>query len=208
MKNVYIVGASGFGKEIAWVIDEIGDFNIVGFIDDNRLILGKKINGIPVIGNVDFLLDKTEQINVIVAIGNPIIRRKIIERLMHNKNIRFPNLIAKNVVISKHVEMGVGNIICSGTIMTTNIRLGNFNHINLSCTIGHDVCMQNFITIYPSVNVSGNVNIENNCELGTGTKIIQGISIINDTIVGAGSVVIKDIEESGTYVGIPVRKVK
>ena len=45
-------------------------------------------------------------------------------------------------------------------------------------------------------------------ELGTGTQIIQGKTIGANTIVGAGTVVVKDIQEPGTYVGSPARKIK
>ena len=104
--------------------------------------------------------------------------------------------------------MGMGNIICTQSILTVNITLGNFNHINLDCTVGHDVILHDFVTVYPSVNISGNVEVGNYSELGTGTKIIQGKSVTENVIIGAGSVVIKDLIEKGTYVGLPVRKVK
>ena len=64
------------------------------------------------------------------------------------------------------------------------------------------------MTIYPSVNVSGNVLIGQCTELGTGTQIIQGKTITANSIVGAGAVVVKNIEEPGTYVGSPAKKIK
>ena len=44
--------------------------------------------------------------------------------------------------------------------------------------------------------------------MGTGARIIQGHKITEDTIIGAGAVVLKDIDEAGTYVGVPAKKVK
>lgn len=208
MNDIYIIGASGFGREVAWLIEELDEWNLKGFIGDNTAIRNTKINDIPVVGGVSFLNTVKTSVNVVIAIGNPSIRKRIVDQLSDNSNIVYPNIIAKDVRISKYIEMGHGNIICSGTILTTNIQLGNFNHINLCCTFGHDVVMNDYITAYPSVNISGNVVIGNCSELGTGSKVIQGKSITNNVIVGAGSVVIKDIAESGTYVGSPVRKVK
>ena len=155
MNDIYIVGASGFGREVAWLIEELGTWNIAGFIDDNESIQNTIINNIPVIGNTDFLLDMKDNINVVIAIGNPYIREKIVQKLISKETICFPNIIAKDVRISKYVKMGIGNIICTGTILTTNILLGNFNHINLDCTVGHDVVLNDYITVYPSVNISG-----------------------------------------------------
>lgn len=208
MEKVYIIGASGFGREVAWLIEENNDYKIEGFIDDDLTIQQTLVNGYKVIGTVHSLLEVEEDINVVIAIGKSHIRSKIIEKLMSHKNIHYPNIISKDVKQSKYIEYGEGNIICAGNILTTNIKIGNFNHINLNCTIGHDVVIRDYITVYPSVNISGNVEIDDYCELGTGSKIIQCKKICKDIILGAGGVVTKDIEESGTYVGSPTRKVK
>lgn len=138
MKDIYIIGASGFGREVAWLIEELNEWNIAGFIDDNEEIQNTLINDIPVAGGISFLSGVDKEINVVIAIGNPVIREKIVSILESNPNIIFPNIIAKGVRISKYIQLGHGNIICTGAVLTTNIKIGNFNHINLSCTVGHD----------------------------------------------------------------------
>lgn len=45
-------------------------------------------------------------------------------------------------------------------------------------------------------------------ELGTGMQIIQGIKVAAETVIGAGAVVVKDIEEKGTWVGSPAKRIK
>lgn len=206
-KDIYIIGASGFGREVAWLLEELSEWNIKGFIDDNESIQQKEINGIDIIGTVDFLLERKEPTNLVIAIGNPKVRSAIYEKLKFNNNLFFPNIISKDVRISNTIKLGIGNIICSHSILTVNINIGNFNHINLDCTIGHDVILNDFITIYPSVNISGNVEIGNCCEIGTGTQIIQGKSIVDNVIIGAGTTVIDNINNAGKYVGLPLRKI-
>ena len=207
-KDIYIIGASGFGREVAWLLEECAEWNIKGFIDDNVSIQQEEINGIIVIGTVDFLLAKKEPTNVVIAIGNSKVRSEIYEKLKFNNNLFFPNVISKDVRISNTIKLGIGNIICSHSILTVNISIGNFNQINLDCTIGHDVIINDFITIYPSVNISGNVEIRSHCEIGTGTQIIQGKSIVDNVIIGAGATVVKNIKENGIYVGVPVKRIK
>lgn len=207
-KDIYIIGASGFGREVAWLLEELSEWNIKGFIDDNESIQQKEINGIDIIGTVDFLLERKEPTNLVIAIGNPKVRSAIYEKLKFNNNLFFPNIISKDVRISNTIKLGIGNIICSHSILTVNINIGNFNHINLDCTIGHDVILNDFITIYPSVNISGNVEIGNCCEIGTGTQIIQGKSIVDNVIIGAGATIVKNIQENGVYVGVPVKKIR
>ena len=38
MNNIVIVGASGFGREVAWLIENSDKWNVKGFVDDNTHI--------------------------------------------------------------------------------------------------------------------------------------------------------------------------
>ena len=39
MNNIVIVGASGFGREVAWLIENSDNWNVKGFVDDNDCLL-------------------------------------------------------------------------------------------------------------------------------------------------------------------------
>ena len=211
MKNIIIVGSGGMGREVEWLIKRINaagfnTYNFVGYADDTK-IKGTKIGSSQVICNVEELSKYEDEIDVIIAVANPKDRKTIVEKLIKNDNIRFPNLIDPSVIYDENeVILGRGNIICAGTILTVNINIKDFNIINLDCTIGHDVILNDYITIYPNVNISGNVNIENNCEIGTGSQIIQKLRICENVIIGASACVVKNIDDSGTYVGVPAKK--
>lgn len=212
MKDIYIIGASGFGREVAWLIERINankpEWNIVGFIDDNENLAGKKINGYPIIGKTDYLIDLKQDIWVICAVGASVVRKAIISKFEDCRHIKYATLIDPSVIISSSVEIGEGTIICAGSIITTNVIIGDHVIVNLDCTIGHDDIIHDFATLYPSVNVSGNVTIEPCVEIGTGTQIIQGISIKNHVIIGAGAVVIRDLPCHCTAVGSPAKPIK
>lgn len=49
--------------------------------------------------------------------------------------------------------------------------------------------------------------IGNNVDIGFGTTIIGDIKIVDNVIIGANSLVNKSIDESGIYVGNPVKKI-
>lgn len=210
MKDIVIIGAGGFGREVQWLIErineEVPEWNILGYIDD-AVPKGDLIDDIPVLGTVDDLIEWKEEISVACAIGASHTRRKIVEKICKNKNLEFPNLIDPSVIMSKRINMGGGNIICAGNILTVDIKLHDFNIFNLDCTIGHDVQLDSFDTLYPSVNVSGCVCIGAETEIGTGTQIIQGVTIGKHTIVGAGAVVIKDLPSECTAVGVPAKPI-
>ena len=206
-KSILIFGASGFGREFAWLIKQLTDWEVSGFIDDNEHIQNKMVNGYPVLGNSDTLLQMND-VNVVIAIGSSTSRSKIINKLKDNSTIHYPNILDKDIVIDDTVSLGKGNIICKNSVLTTNIVLGDFNIVNLNCTIGHDVIMNDFVTLNPAVNVSGNVTIGNRVNVGTGTQIIQGKTITNDCILGAGAVVVSDLDRKGTYIGVPAKLYK
>ncbi len=85
--NVLIYGAGDMGFVVKRVIlsDPQNDFNVFGFIDDNRRLQGKKINDIPVYGpeilDKDFLSDNKIR-KIILAIRNisPVRKREILNK--------------------------------------------------------------------------------------------------------------------------------
>lgn len=211
-KKLYIVGAGGFGREVAWLVERINevraDWDLIGFVDDDVNSWGKLCGGYTVLGGTDFLVELDCDAWVVCAVGNPMTRKTIVEKMCRMGSIRFATLIDPMAICSPQVKIGEGSIVCAGSILTVNISIGNHVIINLDCTLGHDDMIEDYVTVYPSVNISGNVRVGGMTELGTGSKIIQGLDISSNVVLGAGSVVSKSLNEAGTYVGIPARKIK
>lgn len=217
MKDIVIIGAGGFGREVQWLIERINEqmnketgeslWNILGYIDDG-VETGAEVNGYTVLGNSDYLINQITSLAVTCAIGASKTRKKVIEKIKSNDNLSFPNLIDPSVHMSSRIKLGIGNIICAGSILTVNISVEDFCIINLDCTVGHDAKLSSFVTLYPSVNISGNTYFGECVELGTGTQIIQGKTVGSGTIVGAGSVVVRDLPGECTAVGSPCKPIK
>ncbi len=211
MKDVVIVGAGGFGREVKTIIDAINTYsktyNFLGFYDDT-IAKGTLINNFPILGNLSDLNASNTAINVLLGIGDPIAKSKIINSLS-NGLLHFPTIIHPSVIISEDdVVINNGCIICAGTIITCNIKIGKFVTLNLMCTVGHDTIIGDYSSFMPSVNISGEVHIEEKVYVGTGAKIINRLAIGNKTIVGAGAVVSKSLPEKCTAVGIPAKPIK
>ncbi|MCR6513719.1 MAG: acetyltransferase [Clostridium chrysemydis] len=208
-EELVIIGAGGFGREVLWLIDEINEkqkrWKVVGFIDENKSLHDKYINGKIVLGGFEYL-KLNKNVKYVCAIGNADIRKNIVKS--YCSDLTAATLIHPKIKISEFNKIGEGAIICSGTILTVNINIGSHSIINLDCTIGHDVVMEEFVTVYPGCNISGNVLLESGCEIGTGTQIIQGKTVGNNSIIGAGSVVVRDIAKNKVAVGIPAKEIK
>lgn len=209
MKDIVVIGAGGFGREVIMLIEDINklnkEWNVLGFVDDNPNILGDIINGIKVVGNIEWLTK--QKLFVINAVGHGNTRKKVNERLKSSKNI-FATLVHPTVIKSSTVTIGEGSIICAGNIITTNVSIGQHVIINLSCTVGHDDVLSDYVTILPGSNISGFVNLFDGVTIGTGTKVIQNLSIGENTMVGAGSTVVKDLPANCTAVGTPAKPIK
>lgn len=208
MKKLIIIGAGGFGREVAWLVERINkqnpSWNILGFIDDNGEFKGREINGYKVLGGCETIKEYPNAY-VVCAVGASKVRKKIIDKI---GKCNFATLIDPSVELSDFVRIGEGSIICANTIITVNIEIGSHVIINLDCTIGHDAVLNDFVTLYPNVNVSGMTVTGTCCEVGTGTQIIQGKRIGDYSIIGAGAVVVKDIPSKCTAVGSPAKPIK
>lgn len=206
MKDIVIIGAGGFAKEVAWLIEDLNtnkqEWNLLGFIDDNVDLQGKEINGYKVIGNIESFQKMSSEIYSIVAVGNGEIRRKIVEKL---KNKKFVTLIHPDVKISKFSEIGEGSIIFSGGIVSVNTKIGKHCIMNFNTIVGHDCMINDYVTMLTDVKISGNIKIESNVTVGTGASLIQNIKIGENSVIGMGSAVLQNVKANCTALGVPAK---
>lgn len=210
MKNLIIIGAGGFGRETAWLVERINavslQWNLLGFVDDNANSLPDIIDGYQVLGGCEKIAEYSDAF-VICCIANTRVRKKIIEKVSAFGN-KFATLIDPAAICSDKITVGEGTVICAGTAITVDIKIGRHCIVDVNSTVGHDAVLGDFVTLYPSVNVSGNTLLKEGVQCGTGSQILQGLTVGEGTFVGAGAVVINDLPGGCTAVGVPARAVK
>ena len=205
---IFIYGAGGFAREVAWLVDcdREAPFQILGFIDDS----GKKSEQWPdsrPVMSYEQARGIAPDAGIVVAIGNPVVRQRISERL-HANNVSQPTLKHHALEISERVALGEGCVLCSGSSLTVDITIGAGVHVNLNCTIGHDVVIGDFCTLSPGVHVSGCVTIGKNVFIGTGASILNGtfdkpLTIGDGCVIAAGACLTKSAEAHTLYAGVP-----
>lgn len=175
MKDIIIVGAGGFGREVLAIIKNINSvkptWHIAGFVDEG-LQVGEFVNGYKVLGGEDYINSLTTETDVVIAISMPQIRKKIVNKIINNL-ISYPTIIHPTNYISDidFVKYGQGCVFCINTVFTTNISIGDFVLVNAGTIINHDAVIESFNTIMPGVNISTGAQIGEGCYIGTGTKI-------------------------------------
>lgn len=191
-----LIGSGGFAREIRAAM-KMPDIQF--FVDDKYEDLDNNILGLSKFNPKEYM--------VAVAIGDPIVRYNIIQSLP--KETKYFTFIDPTVQIhDDNVQVGEGSIICAGTIITTNVKLGKHTHLNLLTTIGHDTQIGDYFTTAPGSKISGNCTIGDCVYVGTNSSIKEKIIVCSGVTIGSNATVVKHIVESGTYVGVPTKKIK
>jgi len=206
------LGAGGFAREAAWLIEEINnknaEWNLLGFIEKGNKNLGSVLNNYKIFGDFKWLENnKTDNLFYIYAVGDPKLKSKFSE-VAEKLKLRSATLIHPDVKMSSYNVIGEGTIIYAGSIITVNVKCGKHVVISVDSKIGHDSIIGDFSTLLPSVVVSGNVKIGTKCIIGTSGAIICKLNIGSNTIVRAGATVIRDLPNNCTAVGIPASPIK
>jgi sugar O-acyltransferase (sialic acid O-acetyltransferase NeuD family) len=207
-QDLIIVGAGGFGREVAWLATEATQpYRVVGFLDDAQDIPPFQLGGFPLLGTIDRWSEYANS-QFIVAIGSPRVRVEVVRRMLATGQPVFASLIHKRASVGPRCSFGEGSIIAAGSILTTDISVGDHSIINIGCTIGHDVSMGNFNTLAPQVAVSGCVTTSAGVEVGTSASIRQGLTLASGAMLGMGSVLTKRIQTSDLCFGVPAKRIK
>lgn len=202
-ESVIVIGAGGHGKVIADIIESSGN-HVKGFLDDNDDVQGKSVIGFPVLGKTaDYV--NYQDCEFVIAVGNPNVRQKIAEAL----DVKWHTAVHPRAVISKHdVEIGEGTVIMANAVINPSAKVGKHCIINTGAIVEHDNVLEDFVHISPNAALAGTVAVGKATHIGAGAAVINNITIADNCIIGGGAAVIGDITESGTYVGVPARRVK
>ena len=195
-----IIGASGHGKVVA-DIAKLNGYDEIEFLDDNATL--KFCGKYPVVGksNLASILEN----DVFVAIGNSKVRRKIMEQLTV-QNI--PNLIHPDAIVAEDVKIGDGTVVMAGTVINSGTVIGKGCIVNTCSSVDHDCEIGDYVHIAVGAHLCGTVKVGNATWIGAGTTISNNIMINSSCTIGIGTVVIKNLEEEGTYIGVPAKLMK
>ncbi|MEC5271995.1 acetyltransferase [Caldifermentibacillus hisashii] len=203
MRNkLLIIGASGHGKVCADIAIRMNLWADVVFLDDNESI--KSSMGIKVVGKTSDAIHYLATSNIVIGIGNNIVREKI-QTYLEKKGASIPALIHPTAVLGTNVEIGEGTVVMAGAVINCCTKIGKGCVINTGSTIDHDTVIGDYVHISPGVHIAGSVGVGSKSWLGIGSTVINNVEITSDTTIGAGGVVVNNISKPGTYVGVPAK---
>ncbi len=186
MRDLFIVGAGGFGREAVWTVERINRasqqplWNVIGFADDAPEKATGNFEGYPMLGSVEKASKDHPGASVFIAIGDNKIRAEIYKRLRGHD---FPALIDPSAQGSPTTEFKHGTFIAPEAVVSVGTDIGKFVIINARAGVGHDTSVGDFANICPGVSLSGHTTIGEGVFMGTNSCTAPGM------IVGAGATV-------------------
>jgi sugar O-acyltransferase (sialic acid O-acetyltransferase NeuD family) len=188
-----LIGCGGHARE---VMSQMGTY-LPCFVDEDYVVDGV----------YPLSMFNPNEYEVMVAVADPKKRFEIVGKLPQ-KTKYFSWVHPTSLILNEDVTIGIGSFIGAFCILTTNIKIGNHAILNRTNQVGHDCQIGDFFSAMPGAIVSGNVQIGNCVYLGNNSSIREKIEICSSTIIGMNSAVVHNIQEPGTYVGIPSKKIK
>lgn len=207
MKEIIIVGAGGFGRELLQWIKDINEIDkkwiIKGFIDDNLSALDNYECDYKVIGQIKDWQPSENEVFA-CAIANPKTKEKVVN-ILKSRCAEFTQVIHPRANIGEFNQIGEGVVIYPKAGLTVNIKIGDYVTL-LSSGVGHDVFVGDYSTISSNCGINGNVRVGSRVFISSNVVIVPSRKIGDDAFIGAGSVVVSNIKASTSVMGNPAKR--
>jgi sugar O-acyltransferase (sialic acid O-acetyltransferase NeuD family) len=202
--TLYIYGYGGFGKEIFDIAKRTKKFDTIKFIDDNSELA----NGRDIM-TFDELMSSDQSSNgkFIIGIGDPFVRRKIINKLIV-LNFDFANVICPTAIISPFSSIGKGVLVCSFCIIGPNSVINDHVVLNIQAIVGHDIQVGENCVLSSQVNIGGGSILGFDTYIGMASIVKEGLIVGNRSVLGMGSALYRNLDAGLLALGNPARSIR
>jgi len=205
MKKIIIIGASGFGKEAAWIMERMSQsgqhVGLLGFCDDAPDKQEGLFIGVPLLGTVETAAARLPGARFFCAIGNNRARQAVVARALALGLLPF-TLVDPTAILAPGTTIGDGSYLGINSIVSSGSTIGNYVIVNHQTCIGHDVTLADFVQVCPGVRISGGCDIGEGALLGTNATTIPSVQIGAWSTLGAGTTAFTRIPPHTTHVRV------
>jgi sugar O-acyltransferase (sialic acid O-acetyltransferase NeuD family) len=210
MKNLVIIGAGGFGREMfATAREAVGygeTFTVKGFLDGNPSALDG-FSGYPEIIGTPETYQIEENDVFITALGSIAARRRC-AAMIEERGGRFISVIHRSASIGPNVTVGDGSLVAHNVVLTADIKVGRHSCVFHGTVIGHDTVLEDFTHVYSLVSVGGGVRIAEGASVFPGARIVPRVEIGAGATVGIGSADVRGVPPGVTVFGVPAERLR
>ena len=207
--SLVILGTSAHSKVVGDIASQSG-YRVLGYIGDGEALelcdTDKALNGVKTFGE---LVAKEPETMLALGIGDNKLREKLFLRYSADfPRVNWPVLVDPSALLKPGVKLGQGTVVCPLAFVGLDTLVGVGCLLNTRSSVDHDSELGDFCSMAPSSATGGTVSIGKRSFVGVGVSIRDGIRIGDDVIVGAGAAVVKDLDQAGTYVGVPAKSMR
>ena len=210
MKNLIIIGARGWGREVFGMLpDCLGygtEFVVKGFLDDKVDALDNYSDYPPIIDSVEHYEPQENDVFV-CALGEPKWKRHYAEIIIA-KGGEFINLVHNRAYIGKNTKLGSGCIISRDASISCDVVVGDFVTLQRLSTIGHDANIGNYCHMGTYSFMGGYAIMEDMSMIYTRGTLIPHKRLGECAVLGVGSVAMTNVKSGSTVIGIPAKILK
>src|SRR5574344_655578 len=135
MKDLFIVGAGGFGREAVWTVERINAasqlplWRVIGFADDDPTKASGNFEGYPLLGSVEKAEHDYPGASVFIAIGGTDIGKFVIINARagvgHDSKVGDFSNVCPGVSLSGHTELADHVFMGTNSCTAPNMKVGS-----------------------------------------------------------------------------------
>ncbi len=167
MNKVIVVGAGGHAKVVADALLCTGEFELLGFADDNIAIGTKILGNHEVISTIDGFLSWKNNVDFLaLGIGNLALRSKLVAQFSYN--FKWAAVIHPSAVVAKSAIIGEGVTILANAVIASQAEIDAFSIIDAGVIVDHECRIGKFAHICIGSLIGSNSSVSDNykTELG------------------------------------------
>ncbi len=166
-KNLLIVGAGTYSLVAKEIAESMRCFDKIKFVDDQAKVAP---DGSAVVGKIaDMKHLSSDFPNVVVAIGNPEIRLRLLQKLESEATMQIATLVSPLAYVSSSAEIGKGCIIEPMAVVHTGCVLGKGCLISAGAVVNHVSTLGDGTHIDCNATVAGYMNVPSKTKVMCGT---------------------------------------
>lgn len=187
-----IFGGGGHGKTVIDLVRAMGNYRIVGIIDDH-LPEGSEVLGVPVLGGSKELAEWHNRgvrlaVNAVGGIGSVSVRIKIFD-ILANAGFYCPTLVHPSAVVERSATLDAGVQVFAHAYVGSAARVGFGTVINTSAIVHHDCVVGQVVNLSPGATLAGNVRLENYVQIGMCATVNLQVTVGERSLLGNGCTV-------------------
>ena len=207
---ILLWGASGHARVVADIVRMVGEYEIIGFLDDvSPERRGQAFCGSRILGGEEQLplLYQQGVRHIIMAFGDCAARLRLSEVAV-NSGLRLARALHPASTLASDVDIGDGTVVMAGAVINAGSVIGRNVIVNTAATIDHECGIAEGVHISPGAHLGGQVNVGRGTWIGIGATIRDKITVGEWAIIGAGAVVVQDIPAGVVAFGVPAKVVR